>query len=51
MSYKKRVIVSLLDLSIAPTPKAMEALEKKFGKDITTRNWNTVVRLGKKISG
>jgi uncharacterized protein (DUF1697 family) len=27
------------------TPKAMEILEKEFGKNITTRNWNTVIKL------
>lgn len=27
------------------TPEAMVVLEKFFGKDITTRNWNTVMKL------
>lgn len=42
-------IVSILDLSVSKTPKAMEAMEKYFGKDITTRNWNTIERIGKKL--
>lgn len=27
------------------TPKSMEILEKGFGKRITTRNWNTIVKV------
>jgi hypothetical protein len=27
----------------------MEALEKFYGKDMTTRNWNTIERIGEKI--
>jgi len=44
-----KTILSVLDLSISRTPKAMETLEKNFGKDITTRNWNTIERIGKKL--
>jgi N-acetyl-gamma-glutamylphosphate reductase len=40
---------SILDLSISKTPKAMEVFEKFYGKDMTTRNWNTIERVGKKI--
>ena len=43
----ENVILSLLDLAISKTPKAMGALEKSFGKDITTRNWKTIERIGK----
>jgi len=43
-------VISLLDLSKAKTPKAMEALEKQFGKtNITTRNWKTILRMEKKL--
>jgi uncharacterized protein (DUF1697 family) len=42
-------IFSVLDLSVSGTPKAMEVMEKTFGKDITTRNWNTIERIGKKL--
>ena len=45
-----KTIFSVLDLSISKTPKAMEALEKYYGKGITTRNWNTIKRIGKKAS-
>jgi len=42
-------ILSILDLSISKTPKAMEELERYFGKNITTRNWNTIKRIEKKL--
>lgn len=43
-------IVSVLDLSVTKTPKAMEVLEKFYGKGITTRNWNTILRIEKKLA-
>jgi len=49
--YKKdKTILSVLDLSKSGTPEAMGALERLFGKGITTRNWNTILRLGKKLN-
>ena len=42
-------IVSVLDLSVSKTIKGMEVLERNFGKDITTRNWNTINRVAKKL--
>jgi uncharacterized protein (DUF1697 family) len=33
----------------AGTVDAMEILEKEFGKDITTRNWNTVQKVAKAL--
>lgn len=53
-SYKiidknNKTVLSVLDLSIAKTPKAMKALESFFGKNITTRNWNTIKRIEKKL--
>jgi uncharacterized protein (DUF1697 family) len=44
-----KTIVSVLDLSITKTPKGMESLERYFGKHITTRNWNTIKRIEKKL--
>lgn len=44
-------IISVLDLVVTGTPKGMEALEKRFGKEMTTRNWNTIVKVGKKLEG
>ena len=50
IEQKGRTVFSVLDLSVSKTPKAMEALEKYFGKDITTRNWNTIGRIVKKAN-
>lgn len=38
-------IFSVLDLSKGKTVKGMDDLEKLFGKEITTRNWNTIIKL------
>jgi uncharacterized protein (DUF1697 family) len=38
-------VFSILDLTKAQTPEAMNILEKTFGKNITTRNWNTIVKI------
>lgn len=45
----KDTIMSVLDLSLSQTTKAMATLESVFGKDITTRNWNTIERIYKKL--
>ena len=45
-----QTLFSVLDLSLSSTPKAMEVLEKTCGKDITTRNWNTIGRVVKKAA-
>lgn len=47
ISVKVDTVFSVLDLSIANTPDAMNALEKIYGKYITTRNWNTVLKIAK----
>jgi len=44
-----KTIISVLDLSVTKTPKGMEVIERYFGKDITTRNWNTIKRIEKKL--
>ena len=49
ISKTGNIVSSVLDLSITNTPKGMAALEKNFGKDITTRNWNTLKRIEKKL--
>jgi len=38
-------ICSVVDLTSSKTPDLMVWLEKKFGKEITTRTWKTVERL------
>ncbi len=47
----ENTIISVLVLAITGTPKGMESLEKRFGKEMTTRNWNTILRVGKKLEG
>ena len=49
LDYKNNNIISVLDLSKSKTTKAMAILERSFGKDITTRNWNTLLRIEKKL--
>lgn len=45
ISIKNKIILSVLDLSTTSTPKGMDDLEKLFGKNITTRNWNTIKKI------
>lgn len=39
------MVFSVLDLSKMPTTKGMDLLEKRYGKLMTTRNWNTIEKL------
>lgn len=48
ISVSSTAVLSILDLSIGKTVKGMDDLEKLFGKEVTTRNWNTVVKLTNK---
>ena len=43
-------IYSVVDLTTGKTPDLMTWLEKEFGKQITTRTWQTVQRLLKKLN-
>ncbi len=45
IGVKGKIIVSVLDITNSNTPKGMEDLEKLFGKNITTRNWNTIQKI------
>jgi len=45
-----REICSVVDRSGPGTPDLMRRLEKQFGKEITTRTWNTVHRILRKLS-
>lgn len=40
-----RMLVSIVDISKTKTTDAMIVLDKNFTKDITTRNWNTLVKI------
>ena len=48
LNIKDKAIFSVLDVSKTGTVDAMAILEKEFGKNITTRNWNTIVKIVKK---
>jgi uncharacterized protein (DUF1697 family) len=48
LEIRGKNIFSVFDISITKTPKGMEELEKLFGKEITTRNRNTIQRIVKK---
>lgn len=50
LDVTKGHIVSVLDLSAGSgTVQAMDILEKEFGTNITTRNWNTVQKVAKTL--
>lgn len=46
---RDKTILSVLDISVSKTPHALKALEKFFGTNTTTRNWNTIERIVKKF--
>lgn len=50
LEVKDRLIYSVLDLAVTKTPKGMDALELLFGKNLTTRNWNTILRLADQLN-
>jgi len=45
IGVRDKFIVSVLDITTSNTPKGLEDLEKLFGKNITTRNWNTIEKI------
>jgi len=45
LCLKDNMIFSIHDLLKTGTRDAMSILEKEFGKNITTRNWNTIVKI------
>ncbi len=45
LAKTKSEVFSVLDLSVTGTPEAMSTLKKEFGKEVTTRNWNTILKL------
>lgn len=49
LDKQEGIVLSVLDVSVTKTPKGMAMLEQWYGKGITTRNWNTVKRIGNKI--
>jgi uncharacterized protein (DUF1697 family) len=47
--YKKE-LCAVIDLKHARTPHFMLRLEREFGKEITTRTWNTVLKIQKMLT-
>ena len=45
LSSDDKMLVSTVDISKTKTTDAMGLLEKHHSKDITTRNWNTLVKI------
>ncbi|WP_076005048.1 DUF1697 domain-containing protein [Dehalogenimonas formicexedens] len=45
LSFERGVIRSIVDLDRGITPDLMSALDKNFGKNNTTRNWNTIEKI------
>ena len=45
LAIKNRTVFSVLDLSKTGTTQSMNVLEKIFGRNITTRNWNTILKI------
>ena len=45
ISITHQTVFSVLDIDKSGSVDAMKILEKEFGKNITTRNWNTVVKI------
>ena len=45
LANQNRMIFSVLDVSKYKTTDAMKVLEKYYSQDITTRNWNTLVKI------
>ena len=47
---KDGMIFSVVDLKNGKSVAGMAVLEKVYGKEITTRNWNTVEKIGVKLN-
>ena len=49
LEIMNRTVISVVDLTNTKTTKSMAILERFFGKNITTRNWNTLKRVADKF--
>jgi uncharacterized protein (DUF1697 family) len=45
LSSDDKMLLSTVDISKTKTTDAMKVLDKNFTKDVTTRNWNTLVKI------
>ncbi|MES2215952.1 MAG: DUF1697 domain-containing protein [Patescibacteria group bacterium] len=48
-AVKDGAIFTTIDMSKSRTPEFMRSIEKKYGKEITTRTWKTVNRIIQKM--
>ncbi len=46
---RHKELCTVIDITTGRTPDFMRVVEKKYGKEITTRTWNTVGRILKKM--
>jgi len=46
---RKKELCTVVDLGSGKTPEFMRDIEKKYGKEITTRTWKTVGRIVKRM--
>lgn len=49
LGYNDRALFTVTDNTGVPTTDLMTWLEKQFGKDITSRTWNTINRISKRL--
>lgn len=49
LKRENKILYSVLDVDKTGTIDGMKILEKSFGKNLTTRNYNTVVKIAKSI--
>ena len=49
-SYQDGMVFSVTDNTLIKTPDLMSWLERQFGKDITSRTWNTMQRIHQRLS-
>ncbi|MDR6300890.1 DUF1697 domain-containing protein [Mesonia maritima] len=50
VKVNKNELFSVVDLSKGKSTKAMEKMDKAFQKQLTTRNWNTIEKIGAKLN-
>ena len=51
IALQRQAVFSVVDTSRATTPAVMTALERTFGRAITTRTWRTVQRIARDFDG
>lgn len=50
IEIRDKTVFSILDFSKGSTVNGMDVLQSFFGKDLTTRNWNTIVKCSEKMN-